>query len=145
MDELLTITEATKLYPNKTHRSTVLRHILRGVKTPVGVVKLEGWRYGGRWTTSREAVDRFMALDGPGRSDATQDDEPESLDREGRGLFEIAGDALSHPVAMAVLRADSGLLLGMVVHPAFADGFAPRAPGPSHAYTACPRITRGTP
>jgi hypothetical protein len=58
--------EAAKLYPSfrsnrPTHISTPLRHITKGVKLPNGdVVRLEGARLGGRWTTTVEAVERFM-------------------------------------------------------------------------------------
>jgi hypothetical protein len=42
------------------HESRVKRHILKGVKTPAGVVKLDGFRQAGRLMTSREAVRRFF-------------------------------------------------------------------------------------
>jgi Protein of unknown function (DUF1580) len=46
----------------KTHLSTILRWILRGSKAPDGtLVKLEAVRLGGRWLTSREALQRFSA------------------------------------------------------------------------------------
>ncbi len=46
----------------KTHLSTILRWILRGAKAPDGtLVKLEAARLGGRWLTSREALQRFSA------------------------------------------------------------------------------------
>ena len=42
------------------HLSTILRWIMTGAKAPDGtVVKLEGLRIGGRWTTSRQAIQRF--------------------------------------------------------------------------------------
>jgi hypothetical protein len=42
------------------HLSTILRWILRGAKAPDGtLVKLEALRLGGRWLTSREALQRF--------------------------------------------------------------------------------------
>src|SRR3954469_20565528 len=59
--------EAAKLYPSfrqgkATHISTPLRHITRGAKLASGeVVRLEGARLGGRWITSLEALERFMA------------------------------------------------------------------------------------
>jgi Protein of unknown function (DUF1580) len=44
-----------------THLSTALRAITRGVKSTTGArVKLEALRVGGRWVTSREAVERFI-------------------------------------------------------------------------------------
>ena len=42
------------------HLSTVLRWILHGAKATDGtIVKLEAVRLGGRWLTSREALQRF--------------------------------------------------------------------------------------
>jgi hypothetical protein len=58
--------EGAKLYPSfrngrPTHISTLLRHITKGVRLANGeIVRLEGARLGGRWITSREAVQRFM-------------------------------------------------------------------------------------
>jgi hypothetical protein len=58
--------EAAKIPPSfrqdtPTHISTVLRWITKGVKLANGeVVRLEGARLGGRWTTTIEAVERFM-------------------------------------------------------------------------------------
>src|SRR5262249_42879144 len=44
----------------KTHFSTLLRWILTGARTPSGnMVKLEAIRLGGRWMTSRSALQRF--------------------------------------------------------------------------------------
>jgi hypothetical protein len=44
----------------KTHLSTILRWVLRGAKAPDGSrVRLEAVRLGGRWVTSREALQRF--------------------------------------------------------------------------------------
>jgi hypothetical protein len=57
--------EAAKLVPpsrggKRTHISTILRWILEGAKTPAGeVVRLEAARLGGKWVTSREALQRF--------------------------------------------------------------------------------------
>jgi hypothetical protein len=43
-----------------THLSTVWRWILTGAKAPDGtLVRLEAVRLGGRWVTSREALQRF--------------------------------------------------------------------------------------
>jgi len=50
--------------PKATSVSCVLRWILRGVKVkgaPGGRVHLEAQRVGGRWFTSEEALDRFIA------------------------------------------------------------------------------------
>jgi len=44
----------------KTHLSTLLRWVLTGAKAPDGTrVRLEAIRLGGRWFTSREALQRF--------------------------------------------------------------------------------------
>jgi hypothetical protein len=59
------LAEAAKLIPparqgKRTHLSTLLRWILRGSRNPEGeVVRLEAVRIGGRWMTSREALQRF--------------------------------------------------------------------------------------
>jgi hypothetical protein len=63
-EQLITPSEVAKLVPparngKRTHLSTVLRWILKGVKTPTGVVRLEAIRLGGRWLTSRAAMQRF--------------------------------------------------------------------------------------
>jgi Protein of unknown function (DUF1580) len=57
--------DAAKLVPpsrggKRTHISTILRWILTGAKSPTGEsVKLEAARLGGKWVTSREALQRF--------------------------------------------------------------------------------------
>src|ERR1051326_8754025 len=57
--------EAAKLFPparggQRCHLSTVLRWILKGSRGPNGErVRLEATRLGGRWMTSREAIQRF--------------------------------------------------------------------------------------
>jgi hypothetical protein len=44
----------------KTHLSTLLRWILKGVRTATGqLVKLEALRLGGRWICTRESLQRF--------------------------------------------------------------------------------------
>jgi uncharacterized protein DUF1580 len=44
----------------RTHLSTILRWILTGAKAPDGSrVRLEAIRLGGRWFTTREALQRF--------------------------------------------------------------------------------------
>ena len=61
----LPLADACRLVPparggRRTHLSTLLRWILRGAKAPAGdVVRLEAVRLGGRWMTSREALQRF--------------------------------------------------------------------------------------
>jgi hypothetical protein len=49
----------------------VLRWVLDGAKSPSGeVVRLEACRLGGRWITSREALQRFTERLTPGTGDA---------------------------------------------------------------------------
>src|SRR5262245_188130 len=44
----------------RTNISTILRWILFGVKNPNGErIRLEGIRFGGKWVTSRDALQRF--------------------------------------------------------------------------------------
>jgi hypothetical protein len=55
----------------RTHLSTLLRWILTGCKAPSGeVVRLEAVRLGGRWMTSREAIQRFAEKLTPRMGDA---------------------------------------------------------------------------
>lgn len=64
-ETLVPLHDACKLIPpgrngRRTHLSTLLRWILKGSKGPEGqTVRLEGVRIGGRWLTSREALQRF--------------------------------------------------------------------------------------
>jgi hypothetical protein len=66
-EERLSLKEAAKLPPSyregkPTHVSTIHRWITRGVRLTSGeVVRLEGARLGGRWITSVQAMERFMA------------------------------------------------------------------------------------
>lgn len=59
------LAKATKFVPparqgKRTHLSTLLRWILKGLRSPTGeIVCLEAIRLGGRWVTSREALQRF--------------------------------------------------------------------------------------
>jgi hypothetical protein len=61
----LSLAEACRLVPpsrrgKKTHLSTLLRWITSGAKTPDGrTIRLQALRLGGRWVTSREALQRF--------------------------------------------------------------------------------------
>jgi hypothetical protein len=61
----LPLATAAKLIPpartgKRCHLSTILRWVLSGAKAPDGtLVKLEALRLGGRWVTSREALQRF--------------------------------------------------------------------------------------
>ena len=50
--------------------SCLLRWVLSGVQTPAGRVCLEAIRLGGRWLTSREALQRFAERLTPERKDA---------------------------------------------------------------------------
>jgi hypothetical protein len=64
-EQPLTLAEACRLVPpgrggRRTHLSTLLRWITSGVRTAGGsVVRLEALRLGGKWVTSREALQRF--------------------------------------------------------------------------------------
>lgn len=57
----ITLAVAARSYPEGTHLSTIMRHVTRGIKTPRGVVRLEASRIGGRWCTTRSAIERFRA------------------------------------------------------------------------------------
>jgi hypothetical protein len=59
------LAEAAEIVPparsgKRTHFTTLLRWVLKGAKAPDGtLVRLEALRVGGRWMTSREALQRF--------------------------------------------------------------------------------------
>jgi hypothetical protein len=61
----LSLAAAAKLVPparsgRRTHLSTLLRWVLHGTTAPNGTfVRLEAVRLGGRWMTSREALQRY--------------------------------------------------------------------------------------
>jgi hypothetical protein len=61
----INLNEATRFVPasrgaKRTHLSTILRWILTGAKAHSGeVIRLEALRLGGKWVTSREALQRF--------------------------------------------------------------------------------------
>jgi hypothetical protein len=65
-EPLLSLSAAAALVPparsgKRTHLSTILRWILDGSKGPNGErVKLEAVRIGGRWMTTRSALQRFV-------------------------------------------------------------------------------------
>jgi hypothetical protein len=65
VEQPLPLAAATKLIPagrggKKTHISTLIRWILRGVQSLSGeTVHLEALRLGNRWVTSREAIQSF--------------------------------------------------------------------------------------
>ena len=85
----LSLAQAAKLVPpgrngKRTHLSTLLRWILRGCRGPSGeVVHLEAARFGGRWLTSREALQRFSARLTP-RIDDPERPAPRSPDKRRR-------------------------------------------------------------
>jgi hypothetical protein len=64
-ESILSLREAAKLLPSSRlgrpcSFQCILRWILNGTKSPDGqIVKLEALRLGGRWITSREALQRF--------------------------------------------------------------------------------------
>jgi hypothetical protein len=64
-ESTLSLAQAARLLPagrkgRPVTLSCVLRWVLRGAKAPDGkVVRLEALRLGGRWLTSREALQRF--------------------------------------------------------------------------------------
>jgi len=70
-EELLSLPETARRLPpgrsGKTvHLSTIMRWILRGVRGLGGKpVRLEAIRLGGRWLTSVEALQRFVAAQTP--------------------------------------------------------------------------------
>jgi hypothetical protein len=65
VEKPIPLSAATALVPaarngKRTHLSTLLRWILTGARAPSGeLVRLEAVRLGGRWMTSREALQRF--------------------------------------------------------------------------------------
>jgi hypothetical protein len=76
----------------KVHFSTILRWVLKGGRTPDGRVQLEAIRLGGRWLTSREALQRFADRQTP---DYTQ---------------QIAAPRTSAARLRAALRAEQALI-----------------------------------
>jgi hypothetical protein len=66
-ENLLTLHDAARLLPSnragkRVNFSTIWRWALRGVRAIDGrVVRLEAARVGGRWITSRQALERFSA------------------------------------------------------------------------------------
>jgi hypothetical protein len=78
----------------KTHLSTLLRWITKGAKGPGGeTVRLEAVRLGGRWMTSREALQRFAEALTPAASGATTSLLPRTP-RQRRAAAERAGREL---------------------------------------------------
>lgn len=78
----------------KTHISTLLRWILSGAKAPDGErIRLEAVRMGGRWLTSREALQRFAERLTPHVGDSPEIAAPRTSSRQQRGA-ERAGEKL---------------------------------------------------
>lgn len=77
-ETLLTLSQAARLLPPSRHGSPVtlsclLRWVLTGIRLPDGaVVRLEAVRLGGRWLTSREALQRFAVAQTPRLDDPSQ-------------------------------------------------------------------------
>jgi hypothetical protein len=69
-ENIMSLAEATKHVPpsrggRKTHLSTILRWVVKGVKG----VRLEAVRLGGRWVTSEQALQRFAERSTPNLAD----------------------------------------------------------------------------
>ena len=78
----------------KTHVSTVLRWIQRGARGPGGDrIHLEAVRVGGKWVTTREALQRFIARLTP-RHDRDQSNPVDRNKRNSKNASERAGDEL---------------------------------------------------
>jgi len=73
-EQTISLPQAAALLPPgrrgaRVHLSCVLRWILDGAVGPDGArVKLDGLRVGGRWITSREALQRFAEALTPGQT-----------------------------------------------------------------------------
>jgi hypothetical protein len=69
-ETLISLIDAARLLPpgrrgRPVTLSCLLRWVLTGVRTPSGVVRLDAMRLGGRWLTSREALQRFAEKQTP--------------------------------------------------------------------------------
>jgi hypothetical protein len=70
-EQLLSLSQAAKLLPpgrgnRPASLSCVLIWVLNGIKSPSGqIVRLEAIRLGGRWLTSRQALQRFAEAQTP--------------------------------------------------------------------------------
>jgi hypothetical protein len=80
----------------RTHLATLLRWILTGSRGPTGErVRLEAVRLGGRWMTSREALQRFaerltpQSPEGPAQAPRTPTQRQRAAERAGRELDAI--------------------------------------------------------
>ena len=102
-ERLIPLADGAKIVPparrgKRTHFTTLLRWVLKGAKGPDGrLIKLEALCVGGRWMTSKEALQRFALaltprLDGnewpaprtPGQR--RRDDERAAKELESRGM-----------------------------------------------------------
>jgi hypothetical protein len=99
-ESAVSLAEATKWLPtgrndSRPHVSTLLRWITSGAKGPDGSrVRLDAVRIGGRWVTSREALQRFIAALTPQFGDAapaprTAGQDRRATDRAGAELQKI--------------------------------------------------------
>jgi hypothetical protein len=77
----------------KTHISTIIRWIIKGAKAPDGTrVHLEAIRLGGRWFTTRQAIQRFAERltpridDNPAPTPRTHSDRTRASERAGAEL-----------------------------------------------------------
>jgi hypothetical protein len=74
-DSTLTLMQASRILPtgrngSRPHLSTLIRWIIEGVRLADGRrVRMEAVRLGGKWITSREALQRFTAALTPVLSD----------------------------------------------------------------------------
>ncbi len=96
----LTLAAACQLIPpgrggKRTHLSTLIRWVTSGVKAPGGqIVRLEALRLGGKWVTSREALQRFAEALTP-RLDAAATPAPKTrTPGQARRAAEKAGEEL---------------------------------------------------
>jgi hypothetical protein len=96
-EQPLSLAEAAKLVPparsgKRCHLSTILRWIVKGAKAPDGtIVRLEGQRLGGRWLTSREALQRFSDRLTP-RLDANAQPAPRGPEKRRRASERAAAE-----------------------------------------------------
>jgi hypothetical protein len=97
----LSLSKAARCFPSfredkPVAASTVFRWIFAGVRLPDGSrVRLEAVRLGGRWLTSREAIQRFMEAQTPTFGDSaapkprTTKQRESAADRAGKELTAI--------------------------------------------------------
>lgn len=61
MNDAITLSEATAYFPKRNGKPVTLATLRYRIKVGCRGVKLDGWLSGGRWFTTREAIDRFHA------------------------------------------------------------------------------------